>query len=524
MVNNMKALIWLFFTRFKANLRHIFSKPSSAIITCIIILTYGGLFIGMLANPKISFSLGSITTLNTTVLVGLGTTFLMISIILLQKRKALFMESDAFYLFSGPFKRSQIMKFLMSQTIVSALICGAISLFMMVVLGQSLEMPFSFLFLAFICFSLIYYFFTTLYYYVYLLSIKDDKYKHIPVIVIILLTVFVLGIYMIPLTQHNFNFQAAGMDFINSKIFYAVPFFGWTKMFLISYMEHEVLWMLVGLGVLGASCYAIYAAMCRYQGDFVEKAMQDAEEFTALYKEARAGKRASMSDKKIRNVQSKFKEGAAAIYTKNMLIMRKTNTFIQISDVIVIGCYLAITLFMGLDFSFFMYMMMFWLFSVVQNSDFMRDMNNYQIYLIPDKPFKKLLYVMSSIFIKLFIQLSVVMILCIFIFSLQLQTAIQYYVTLLGYLCVFLSGTVLSLRLLKSRNNKFMENLLRMFIIIAAAIPGSVLIGILAMSQALTMQWLAVISILSLCMNIVISLLIVYACRSMMNGRELKSE
>lgn len=45
-----------------------------------------------------------------------------------------------------------------------------------------------------------------------------------------------------------------------------------------------------------------------------------------------------------------------------------------------------------------MYMMMFWLFTIVQNSDFMKDMNNYQIYLIPDHPLKKLLCVLLPTF------------------------------------------------------------------------------------------------------------------------------
>ena len=54
-----------------------------------------------------------------------------------------------------------------------------------------------------------------------------------------------------------------------------------------------------------------------------------------------------------------------------------------------VGIYLVITLIMGLGFSFYCYMLIFWMFSMIQNSDFMRDMKNYQIYLIPDAPIKE---------------------------------------------------------------------------------------------------------------------------------------
>ena len=63
-----------------------------------------------------------------------------------------------------------------------------------------------------------------------------------------------------------------------------------------------------------------------------------------------------------------------AIFSKNMLLMRKTNDFIRMQDVMFVGIYLVITLIMGLGFSFSCYMLIFWMFSMIQNSDFMRDM------------------------------------------------------------------------------------------------------------------------------------------------------
>ena len=227
-----------------------------------------------------------------------------------------------------------------------------------------------------------------MYYYVYLLSIQKDSYRHIPAIAALLYVLMVAAVYGMVVLQNDFALTGSGTLFLNTELFYWVPLFGWIKMILVSYIASSWGLMLLGIGLLLISCMAAYLLLCGYKGDFVERAMQDAQEFTALYKDVRAGKRDGMSDRKIHEVKASFRSGAMAIFSKNVLLLRKSNDYIRWTDVMTIGIYLVITLIMDMGFGFFMYMMMFWLFTIVQNSDFMKDMNNYQIYLIPDHPLK----------------------------------------------------------------------------------------------------------------------------------------
>ena len=68
--------------------------------------------------------------------------------------------------------------------------------------------------------------------------------------------------------------------------------------------------------------------------------------------------------------------------------MRKTGNFLRKQDVAVIVFYFVISLIVLPDNVFYMfcYMMIIWLFTLIQDSDLLRDLNNYQIYLIPDSP------------------------------------------------------------------------------------------------------------------------------------------
>lgn len=520
----MNALIRLYLTRMKANIRNVFSKPSSAIFTIILILIYGGLIIAMLMKPSMTLTMNNASSINISIMLGIGFTAMMVGMILLQKRKALFMENDAFYLFSGPFTRPQIMRFLMSQSILSSVMCGLFSLFMMILMGSSLSYDPGFLILCVLGHGLVYFFFTTLYYYVYLLSIQDEKFKNISTIVVAVFVCIILIVYAMAFIQNDFQFQAAGSDFLNGDLFYSIPLFGWIKLMLISYVSGDVTMILLAAVLLVAASYGIYTLMCRYKGDFVEKAMQDAEEFSALYKEVKEGKRSTMNDQKVRDVKTTFREGAAAIYSKNMLMMRKTRDFIRWPDIISILIYFAVSWIADMGYIFFVYMLIFYLFSIIQNSDFMRDMNNYQIYLIPDKPLKKMLYVILPTFIKLVILIGVSAIVGGVLLGAGLMEIAQYAVMLLGYIFLFISATVLSLRILKSRSNVMMENMMRMGIIIIAALPSIGLIFYFMSRGDLTLSLLTSMSLLSLAMNFIISIIIIVLCANMMNGRELKSE
>lgn len=110
------------------------------------------------------------------------------------------------------------------------------------------------------------------------------------------------------------------------------------------------------------------------------------------------------------------------------------------------------------------------------------------------------------------------------IYRLSKTRVVQYFIMLLGYALLFLSASVLSVRILKSRNNPMMENMLRMLIMVAAAAPGIGLTIFFLSRGEFTLELLQQMTVISLAMNFVISVVIILICAPMMNGREIKSE
>lgn len=524
----MSALQKLWFTKIKANIRNLFKKVSSAIFTIFMVLLYGGIFITLFFSDATStLSANYMLNIHTVILVTLGFVALMVFSTTFQKRKALFMQEDAFYLFSGPFSRKQVMRYLMAQTILQALLLGLISLYGVFLVGRAAIDGIGGLFYLMMVLvnTLVTFFFLVGSDYLYVLSITNQRYKNVARMIVVAILGVVAIIFVVTLMQSNFDFQNGLMNFLESPLFYIVPMFGWAKLALVSYVEANYLFCLFGLALMVVALGLIYYFFTSFKGEFYEKAMQDAETFTEFYKKAKAGKDVSLENKKVRNVTMSFKEGAGAIFSKGMLEMKKVNGFVNIRDILTIIFYFVIAFMVNGGLGFFMYMMVFWLFGAMQQSPLVEELKNYQIYLIPDSPLKKLIAVILPTLFKVATITTITMIGAGIFYQMGIIEIIQYLITIYGYIVVFIAASILAARILKSRTSAMMENMLKMLIILICSLPGIIIIVILMMHpEWFSMGIMTVVSYSSLAMNFIVSAAILLGCRNMLSGRELNGD
>lgn len=518
----MSVLTRLWFLKQKAMIRNLFRKPSSAILTVFMIIIYSILIINVLSAETGQLQ---ILSLHTAILLSIGFCAMMAFSLLLQKRKALFQESDSYYLFSGPFTRKQVMRFLMGQTIVQSLMFGLISTFMLICFGVGLPFTPMFLFLSVLANVLTLIFFMNLTDYLYVRGISNPKYKKYTKIVAAAFVAIVLLLFLITLAQNQFDVKNGLINFAQSDLFYFVPLFGWNKMTMIMYVEGNVLFTLLGVGLLLISNGILYVIFTNFKGEFYEQAMLDSAELSAYVAQVKGGKKsATRLNAKVHDASVQFRDGAGAIFSKNILMMKKARDFITIQDLVILAVYFFISLFSKMGFGMYCYMMVIWLFQTLQTSDLVSELKNYQIYLIPAKPFAKLWYALLPTFIKIVILMSAAIVFGGIFYQMSVLEIVQYWVMLIGYASIFISGTVLSIRILRSRTNMMLENMMRMLLILACSLPGIVLTLALVLSGDFDPTKIMFASNLSLVLNLVLSFLILYACKNMMNGRELNSD
>lgn len=520
----MKSLFYLSMTKWKGTIRNQFRSISSAILTIFMVLLYGGLFVAVFLIPSDAMSEVMNMQFNTALLMGLGVLALLCVTVLMNKRKALVYDTDAFYLFAGPYTRKQINGFILVQTWFQSAIYGLICSYVTAMMSFGSGFTVSMMLFSFVIYWLIMAFFLTLTDYIYLWSLVKKKHEIWNYVVVLLVVFSAAAVFFLSVQRTGYDLKNGYMDFALSREFYMVPFFGWGKWAINAFSQGNYVSMLWGILLLVGCNLVLGILFLHFQKDIVEQAVEDAKSVSDYMRKVRANKGNSIMDtKKVKGIKGEFPEGAKAIFYKNMLMMRKTGNFLRKQDIFVIVLYFVISYVCmpGHRFYMFCYMMMIWMFGLMNDAELLGDLKNYQIYLIPEKPLKKLFYAVIPAYLKIGIILGTAIIFSGVLNRMPVLDIVQYALMLLGYAMIFLAGTVLSVRLLKSRTNVMMENLLRMLIILVCAIPSSVL-GVLCYFIFRDLNMIVMVtSIFTLVLNFGGSILIMVACQGMMNGKQM---
>lgn len=520
----MKSLFYLSMTKWKGTIRNQFRSISSAILTIFMVLLYGGLFVAVFLIPSDAMSEVMNMQFNTALLMGLGVLALLCVTVLMNKRKALVYDTDAFYLFAGPYTRKQINGFILVQTWFQSAIYGLICSYVTAMMSFGNGFTVSMMLFSFVIYWLIMAFFLTLTDYIYLWSLVKKKHEIWNYVVVLLVVFSAAAVFFLSVQRTGYDLKNGYMDFALSREFYMVPFFGWGKWAINAFSQGNYVSMLWGILLLVGCNLVLGILFLHFQKDIVEQAVEDAQSVSNYMRKVRANKGNSIMDtKKVKGIKGEFPEGAKAIFYKNMLMMRKTGNFLRKQDIFVIVLYFVISYVCmpGHRFYMFCYMMMIWMFGLMNDAELLGDLKNYQIYLIPEKPLKKLFYAVIPAYLKIGIILGTAIIFSGVLNRMPVLDIVQYALMLLGYAMIFLAGTVLSVRLLKSRTNVMMENLLRMLIILVCAIPSSVL-GVLCYFIFRDLNMIVMVtSIFTLVLNFGVSILIMVACQGMMNGKQM---
>ncbi|MDD8049408.1 MAG: putative ABC exporter domain-containing protein [Thomasclavelia sp.] len=519
----MSTLQKLYFTKLKAQVRNLFKSKISAIF--IIIL---GLFV-IAGFVTIIISGGTISTLmvkDMSALVMMITVVLaiLVFITLFSSRKALFYEEDAYYLFSGPFLKKQVMKYLWANTILQAILFGFGAVYFTVFLGSEYDLSIPMYLFLWLFFSLVILFFLTLVDYLYILSISSPKYKNLSRIIAGVIVLVFVGTFLASIIINGTNNNIL-VTYTMADSFKYVPIFGWFKQGLLSFITGDYLQAVIMLGLMVVTYLVLFKIYISFDGDFYEQALDDAISFSAYYKKVKSGKGSSTFTNKVSNVNGSFKPGAWAILSKNLLMMKKTKSFITPQELLSLGTFIVVTILSDLGMLFLMYFLFLWIMSSIQTSSLMQDLNNMQIYLIPDKPMKKLLALIIPDLVKYSLLTGVVTLGMGLFLKLPLESVLYYVLTVVGFVFVIVCSSVLSVYILRSRANPTLQTITRMLVIAICSLPSILLmLGLLNFLHLSLETSMNILTYSSLVCNIVISFIIILCCKGMMNGRDINSD
>jgi hypothetical protein len=516
----MQAIIYLLKRQYINKIKRVFSSVISAIITIIAVLCFGATFVIAFINKDAMMITKSAETLLAGVLLMFGA---ILYNSFLSRDSGILTMADANFLFTGPFEKRTVLAYILISTAPASLLTGLFMCFFLpYLLGPALTVP-KFLIVLLII-SLLFGCIYLSYYYIYIVDADKPGFKKIARKTF-LAVLGILALIFVALFFHTgFNIRAASQEFFTGSWYNWVPLFGWSKWAINSLMTGNILAGFIPAAALlvisnAALCYALYNS----KSDFYEKTMEDSVNLQKVLEDVKANGSADVrSVAKLKKNASavRFRQGAAAIFSRQLLESNKLSFMQNFSDAFLSLFYIVIGVLFDLQFTFVLAMVGFGAISMSLRDSWHRDFKKPYVFLIPDSSFRKVIYSVLPGIIKTLVSGCISITVGAIIYKINPLDIIAYLILFAGFVFLFIFAEVLTYRIIGSNSNAMTVTFMRMSFAIAACIPSIVILTIAAIILEGSLNIMAI----SVCMfgvNVAISGLLAYLSRGIFEKSEI---
>jgi hypothetical protein len=255
--------------------------------------------------------------------------------------------------------------------------------------------------------------------------------------------------------------------------------------------------------------------------DFYEQAQLDSIRLQRVMDDMKSnGYDASgLSIKKVHRVRASFRPGGAAIMSRQLLEMQKKGPFVVMRELLNGAIYIVMGLALQFDFKILFGMLLFTMAMGAMSDGWNAELKKPYIYLIPESPFKKLIFAVLPGFLKVLASGVIVLTAAAILYGEKPLDIVCYLILMAVYTLLFEAAEVFTYRLLGRMTNIVTVTFLRMIFLILSAVPAGILALILyAITGSLE---LPVATFAMALANIAFSMLLLFLSRRIFEQCEL---
>lgn len=342
----------------------------------------------------------------------------------------------------------------------------------------------------------------------YLFTDGDDRKKDTIKLFIAIIIAFQIVFYIM------FCIGAGGaleglVAILNLRVMDFLPFFGWIKgacaAFFSGRMGESIMFSAAALiAVITAIIYIIYS-----KGDYYDRVVS-ANDYNLIDSE---------DERSVVNKTNKRSYGARAILfrqVKEMYRNRSGGNLLSPALMIAIGIMvpvlssgnMLITMAVALYVTF------------INNASGMwaQDLRKIYIYIIPESPFKKLIYATIPDVIKMALDGILVVLTASVVSRIEVHMSIAYILTFISFCCIFAASNIIAQRLFGTISNKLVIALLYFLIMAALMTPGLLFAGLINLYLSYSHYWVSCVACIGC--NLFVSMWVYYFCRDLLHNME----
>ncbi len=301
----------------------------------------------------------------------------------------------------------------------------------------------------------------------------------------------------------------------NSAVMNFFPISGFVRMGVVGAIGKKYVSLIISLACFAAFCVIYFILISVINADYYEDVLKATEISFSAITARKEGKAVEAAPRNVKVGKTGFTkgEGASAIAQKHKIENRRAKFFIlDTMGVIMAVITIAIGFFSKsavFALLFDVYMMIF----TVSAGRWAKELSLPYIYLIPEPPFKKLLYALREQFPSLVMQSVIIFGVLFCLIEMTIPEAVSFALAKVSFGFMFIGVNLLISRLLGNSESKAFIVFVYFIFAFIFAIPG-LAAAFAAYSMFFTGIWLAVV-IMSV-INIVVSMVLVFLCRNIL--------
>ncbi len=519
----MQGIIYLWRTTLKNQFKDLKNHPGKLIGYIIIIALLALVFISsvMTSNGSDRESLRSMSELGAIIYVLFM--FLFISQILqgISSGSTFFKMADVNLLFVSPISSKKILIYGLVRQLGMSLLISFFILFQASVLNQVYGVKPIGVIVIFLGYFILTFISSIISMAIYSITSGSEKKKKIVKGLIYLLVLPIIASILLNI-KHGGRGIGAIANGINEGYLEFIPFVGWVKSLIYGFLIGDASNALIYIALTVVGIALTILILMKSKNEYYEDVLQATEIMYKRMEDAKEGRVVDAKDtKKIKFKNSGINKGkgASIFFFKHMLENKRSGKFFLdnttlIQAVIVIVFTLTMKESGSIISTFAMatYIQL----SITFTGRWVRELKMHYVYLIPENPLKKLIYIISESLIKCAIDGIILFIIAGIILGSSPIEILLCIIARLGFGMLFISGDVLSQKIFKQVTGKGLLMFLTIFALIILALPG--VVG--AIVTALVWNLGTVSIIVTFIWNMLISFIIMWSCKNILNNIE----
>ena len=521
----MRALSYLFAARWKNWLKSLIKSPVQLIVLLLIV----GLLVFTILTPRFSEpeEYRDVSELFAIMILLFAAMYIMTCFNGITRGGSLFSMADVNLAFVSPIRSNKILFYGLIQQLGTSIMVGLFLLYQYAWINMTYGVSFGFILLVLLGYGLCVYCGQVTSMVIYANVSDSLKKRRIAKSIILGLCAVAAGYIAYQVYTDSRDIIPAAVAAINSKVFAFFPVAGWLKSAIAGVFFGNIL-SAVLWGCVVIIYIVIVAILISRTGDsYYEDVLQSTER---TFKAVTASKSGQISEATPENIKlgklgigKGF--GSSTLYYKHRLEDRRARVLIfDTLTLVFMGVSIIFAFFMRNEgiapiFLFSTYMMIF----SAWTGRWVKELVRHYIYLIPETPFRKLLYCIRGTAQKIFLE-SLIFYLIISTFAdVTVPEVILAIITRASFGLLFMSANIFIERFFSTVTVKFIAVMLYFLSMILFAVPGIILAVVLSITQAIPLpENILILASLLVC-NIIVTLVAMYASRNMLEYAELNN-